>query len=161
MNQKQAAMDDRQYLFGGLQVAANRIDTLLERELAAFGATSRQWFLSIVAENLFEGPPTLKELARAMGSSHQNVKQLALKLADRNLVRLEKDSRDARVTRVHLTPASRELWARVKPTGDGYVRRLFEGMDPADLAAARRVVARLLDNLDRIERPAAREGDPS
>ena len=49
---------------------------------------------------LFEAPPTLGELADALGCSHQNTKQLALKLAAKRYVRLVRDEADARRTRV-------------------------------------------------------------
>lgn len=65
-------------LFGALLAYGNRLQALGDgfyREV-----TTKQWFLLACLE-LFEAPPTLGELADAMGCSHQNTKQLALKLA--------------------------------------------------------------------------------
>ncbi|MCI1882483.1 MAG: MarR family transcriptional regulator, partial [Sporolactobacillus sp.] len=70
-------MPDRQFLFGALFVAANRVDTLMQRELKKYDVTTKQWLLSIVIDNLFQHSPTIKEVAKEMGSSHQNVKQIA------------------------------------------------------------------------------------
>ena len=83
-------MSDRQYLFGAIFIVANRVDTMLEREFKRFGITTKQWFLSIIIENLFDKPPTIKEVAKEMGSSHQNVKQVALKLEQKGLLVLQK-----------------------------------------------------------------------
>ena len=33
----------------------------MDRELAAFDITAKQWFLTAVIAELFDGPPTIKE----------------------------------------------------------------------------------------------------
>jgi len=86
---KEDLLPDKQYIFGALLIISNRLDTLLERELKCFGVTSKQWYLSMIIDTLFDNPPTLKEAAKEMGSSHQNVKQVALKLY-LNLLRIKK-----------------------------------------------------------------------
>jgi len=100
------SLKDQKFVFGSVQIVANKMNTLLERELKEFDITSKQWFLTVVIENSFDKPPTIKEAAKAMGSSHQNVKQVALKLEQKGLVCLEKDKKDARVTRIRLTEQS-------------------------------------------------------
>lgn len=75
-------MDDCSYLFGTIFILANRMDTLLQREFEKFDITTKQWFLSIIIDNLFDNPSTIKEAAKEMGGSHQNVKQVALKLEE-------------------------------------------------------------------------------
>ena len=144
-------VDDATYIFGSLLVAANRIDTLLERELRDFDVTSKQWFLSLIVDNLFFEPPSLKEVAREMGSSHQNVKQVALKLEQKGLIELFKDPRDARVTRLRQTAKSAVFWESVSPRGEEFMRRLFAGLSPEDLGAARRVLKGLIANLTGME----------
>lgn len=144
-------MADGQFVFGSLLIVANRMDTLLERALGKYDVTSKQWFLSIMLYSLFETPPTIKELAKQMGSSHQNVKQVALKLQEKGLVRLEKDSKDQRVTRVSLTEKSEEFWAKTTSEGDAFMRAFFKDVDKADLAGARSTILKLMDNLDEIE----------
>jgi DNA-binding MarR family transcriptional regulator len=110
-------MDDMQYLFGTIFVVSNRIDALLEREFNKFDITTKQWFLSIIIDNLFDSPPTIKEVAREMGSSHQNVKQIALKLEQKGLLILEKDREDARVTRLKLTENGHDFWIKIRGEG--------------------------------------------
>jgi len=89
-------MGNRKYVFGSLFIISNRVDTLLQREFNRFGITTKQWFLSVILENLFNMPPTMNEAAKEMGSSHQNVKQVALKLEENGLLILEKNKKDAR-----------------------------------------------------------------
>lgn len=140
-------MPDQQFLFGFIFVAANRMDTLLEREFKTFDVTTKQWFLSIVIDNLFDEPPTIKNVAREMGSSHQNVKQIALKLEQKGLLILEKDKNDARAIRLKLTERSIDFWGEVKEEGTVFTRNLFQGINSDDLSAARRAMQKVLANL--------------
>lgn len=145
-------LSDTQYFFGSLFVVSNRLETILEREFNRFGVTVKQWFLSIVIDKLFDRPPTVKQAARAMGSSHQNVKQIALKLSDKGMLRLEKDERDARATRLRLTGESRALWQRVRTGRDAFNEKLFDGIGQEELKTARRVMEKLLVNIETIDR---------
>jgi len=143
--------EDRIYSFGALFVAVNRIDTLLERALEKFGVTSRQWFLSICVAHLFEKPPTLKELAKASGTSYQNVKQVALKLQEKKLMSVRKDPNDARVTRIALTPESEIFWAKTDPDSQRFIDRLYQGISAEDLRVTRATLDQLLANCDAME----------
>lgn len=150
MNQLEL-LADRQYFLGALFVASNRLDTILERAFNKFGVTTKQWFLSIVIDRLFEQPPTLKQAARAMGSSHQNVKQLALKLSDKGLLNLEKDTHDIRATRLRLTEEGQELWDKVRTQRDELNEKLFDGINDEELKTVRNVMEKLLSNIEAID----------
>ncbi|MDF2909560.1 MAG: MarR family transcriptional regulator [Sporolactobacillus laevolacticus] len=145
-------MSDQQFLFGFIFVAANRIDTLLQREFKTFDVTTKQWFLSIVIDNLFDEPPTIKEAAKAMGSSHQNVKQIALKLEQKGLLVLEKDKNDARVTRLKLTERSFDFWGKLREEGVEFTQALFKDVSKEDLGTARRVMRQVMMNMNAMDR---------
>jgi DNA-binding MarR family transcriptional regulator len=144
-------MPDLQFIFGALLLIANRIDTLLERELSAFNVTAKQWFISVIIYSLFDRPPTISEVARVMGSTHQNVKQIALKLAEKNLLTLEKDEKDRRATRLVPTDYSAEFWAATDTAGASFIGKLFTGLSENDLAAARMALLKLWQNLDSMQ----------
>lgn len=140
-----------QYIFGSLFVLANRVDTLLERALQKYNVSSKQWFLSICVASLFERDPSLKELAKESGSSHQNVKQVALKLQDKDLLSLYKDPKDARTTRVSLTPNSVEFWQKTDKDSQIFMSKLFENISEEELMAVRKVFNQLSKNLGKME----------
>ncbi len=148
---KAEQMEDKQYIFGALFTVANRMDTLLERELKEFGITTKQWFLSIIIDSLFEEPPTMKEAARESGSSHQNVKQVALKLQEKGLVSLEKDKKDSRVTRLKMTEQSNMFWEKTQPRAIEFTEDIFRDIDQNDLASARTVLQKIFYNLSERE----------
>ena len=154
---KMEKMEDEQFIFGSLLIAANRMNTLLERELKEFEVTSKQWMLSIVIDNLFSVPPPIKEVAREMGSSHQNVKQLALKLEQKGLLKLEKDKKDARITRLKTSEGSAEFWKKTHPKGAAFIGSVFEGMTKEELAFARAVLNKISDNLIKMENSKVEE----
>ncbi|MCL1632090.1 MarR family transcriptional regulator [Sporolactobacillus sp. CPB3-1] len=144
-------LPDEQFLFGFIFVAANRIDTMLQREFKKFDVTTKQWFLSIVIDNLFDQSPTMKEAAREMGSSHQNVKQIALKLEEKGLLILEKDPADARVTRLKLTKRSTAFWDELRSEGREFTHSLFKGIKKKDLHATKRAMRQMMANLSEMD----------
>ena len=144
-------MEDKQFIFGSLLFTANRMDTLLERELKEFDITSKQWMLSIIIDNLFDEAPTMKDVAKEMGSSHQNVKQVALKLEQKGLLKLQKDKKDARVTRLNITDESYQFWAKTQPKGAAFVEKVFENITKEELIEARNVMTKMMGNLIKME----------
>lgn len=144
-------ISDRQYLFGVIFIVANRVDTMLEREFKRFGITTKQWFLSDIIENLFDKPPTMKEVAKEMGSSHQNVKQVALKLEQKGLLILQKDKSDARVTRLKLTENSNVFWTKIRGEGTLFTKSLFKDIEKDELEVARRVMEKIQLNINKMD----------
>jgi MarR family transcriptional regulator, transcriptional regulator for hemolysin len=140
-----------QFVFGSLFILANRVDTLLERVLQKYNISSKQWFLSICVASLFEKDPSLKELAKESGTSHQNVKQVALKLQEKNLFELYKDPKDARTTRVKLTENSTEFWKSTDPDSDVFMKDLFKNISEEEFNVVRKVFSKLSENLVEME----------
>jgi len=138
-------IDDNHHTMGLLLVIANKLETLLDRELADFNVTAKQWFLAVTLENIFESPPTLKEAARVMGSSYQNVKQIALKLEEKGLLKLEKDVQDARVTRLIITDKSAQFWAGTKNRGARFIADIYDGVSDSELALNREMLEKILN----------------
>jgi MarR family transcriptional regulator, transcriptional regulator for hemolysin len=142
--------DDRRYSMGLLLVIANKLETLLDRELADLNVTAKQWFLAVTLETLFESPPTLKEVAVVMGSSYQNIKQIALKMEEKGLLKLEKDVRDGRVTRLRITDESAQFWAGTKTRGSRFIADIYSGINDNELALNREVLEKLLANINSL-----------
>lgn len=144
-------------IFALLLIISNKMDTLLEREFREFDVTTKQWFLSETIHSLFDYPPTMKEVAGELGSSHQNIKQVALKLQEKGLLKLEKDKRDKRVTRLRLTEQSRGFWKKTDVKGMAFRENLFKDIDKKEIAAARALLEKMLSNLTEIENAAMEE----
>ena len=152
---KYDAMKDQKFVFGSILIVSNLMDTILERELKEYGITAKQWFLTVVMENSFDHPPTIKEVAKAMGTSHQNVKQLALKLAAKDFLVLEKDIRDARVTRLSLTGQSHVFSQTIQAKAARFTKVLFAGIGDDDISGARKSLQTMMSNLTDMDQPTS------
>jgi len=144
-------MKDQKLVFGSVHIVANKKETLMERELKEFGITFKQWFLLVVIQNSFDAPPTLNETAKAMGSSHQNVKKIASILEEKGYITFEKDKRDSRAKRIRLTEESYKLSERIQGHAAVFTSALFAGIDEADMAKARIVLQTMMSNLAEME----------
>ena len=150
-------MNDRNYVFGSIHIISNKKETLMERELKEYGITFKQWLLMAIIRNSFETPPTLNETARAMGSSHQNVKKIASILEEKGYAVLEKDKRDSRATRIRLTEESDKLSASIQGRANAFTSVLFEGLSDSDMAKARLVLQGMMVNLIKMEQKETEE----
>ena len=146
MQRSLAQMEYRTFVFGSLFVTANLLETLLDRAFAGYGITSKQWLLLITIQSLFQEAPTVSQVAAAMGSSHQNVKQVALNLERRGFLRLEKSEQDARVTRLVVTDACRAFAEETQQAGEAFMKEAFSGVSVEDAHGARNALFSLWQN---------------
>ncbi|MEG0376447.1 MAG: hypothetical protein RR547_13145 [Raoultibacter sp.] len=109
--------------------------------------TGRQCSL-IASIGTFEEPPTLGQLAECEGSSHQNIKQMALKLQEKGYAKLLSDSSDARKIRVSATKKGHDLCKRHREKQMQFLEILFEGVNVKEIEAASKSVRKLNENLD-------------
>lgn len=125
------AKDKREFIFGSLFLLANRLQVMGDRWDADI--TMKQWFLIAMIAQFKEKPPTLTEVAEFIGSSRQNVKQLALKLEKRNFVRIEKDEQDSRAVRLLLTDECQEFFLKRQSREQAYLTELYKGFSETAL----------------------------
>lgn len=109
-------------------VLAQRMRTLMDQHLAADGLTTQQATLITVVDAI--GTPTLSETAAAMGTTHQNVRQIAAALQRKDFLTVDPDPTDRRAVRLRTTDRSARLWAGRSADDQEYVRSWF-----ADLSA--------------------------
>lgn len=150
--EKLESMTDSKFIFGSILVVANQMDTLLGRELKEHDLTTKQWLLTIVVENSFDYDPSIKEVAKAMGSSHQNVKQVALKLEKKGFLSLEKDKNDARVIRIKLTNQMAAFTEESQLKAENFTGKLFKSILKDEMATTRLLLEKMLFNLDEMEK---------
>ncbi|MGL5674931.1 MAG: MarR family winged helix-turn-helix transcriptional regulator [Cellulosilyticaceae bacterium] len=138
----------RRYVFGGVFVTANTLQTVMDRILTQVGLTSKQWLLLAVLEEFCKDePPTLKEAAVLMGSTHQNVKQIALKLQEKGFVSLEKDEKDKRIVRIRRIGVSEDLGEAYEEGAVQFIDTLFEGFTEEELGTTMKVLFEMNERL--------------
>jgi len=141
-------IDDKHIIFALIFQLSNHLQTIGD---SFFGeVSSKQWFVLLTLSIMKGYSPTLNELSETVGSSHQNVKQLVLKLEQRGYVEVKKDEVDARRLRIKLTPKSLEFHNSYQEKSNEFMTKLFDGLKTADLAATKKVMSALRDVLERM-----------
>lgn len=114
--------------------------------------TLRQWLLILAVAQYKEDSPTLSRLADIMGSSHQNVKQLALKLEKEGFLNIRRDDNDLRATRLVLSEKSYAFWKRRQEEIRGYLEEFFKDLSEDEINLMYDYIGKLYDNVLKMEK---------
>lgn len=145
-------LDRKKFIFGSLFLLANKLQAYGDQHLGP-DMTTKQWLLTVMISQFQDHAPTLSEVAELMGSSRQNVKQLALKLEEKEFLRMEKDAADARATRLRLTPKSEAFWEQRQEKDNGFVLNLFKDFSHEEIDVLFKGVQKLFKEIENLERP--------
>ena len=114
---------------------------------AFFGELSWKQVFAIVCIDMCREAPTLRELSLVMGSSHQNVKQILLKLEKKGFVLMQTDEKDRRKQRIFLTEKAREFSASHDAQSQKIVEAIFEGIPQEELDTTIQTILHMERNL--------------
>jgi DNA-binding MarR family transcriptional regulator len=124
-------LDKIKFIFGSLFILANKLQVLGDNFLDEI--TTKQWFLLVMVGQFKDHYPTLSQVASLMGSSHQNAKQIALKLEKKGLICIEKDTKDSRAIRLKLTPACYEYFEGRQGKDNEFLEELFKDLNEMEI----------------------------
>lgn len=142
-------MDTRYALFGTFFAFNNRLQATGDAFFEEI--TCKQFFLIICLELFGENAPTIRELAEVMGSSHQNVKQIADKLEQSGFIRQTKDKEDRRKIRIYPTPKLQNLDEKYKEKSKEFIERFYKGTTGEELETVYQVMSKLEKNLAELK----------
>lgn len=111
--------------------------------------TLKQMMMLIVIKNAFEGDPTLKALAAALSTSHQNAKAITKQLEKKSFVTIYTDDKDKRVSRISINMDKEAYWEARNTKDTESLSDLFEGINENDLAITARTIFKLNENADK------------
>lgn len=132
------------FLLGLLSAFENRFQAVADSTMREI---SWKQFFAIICINLCKDKPTVKELAEIMGSSHQNVKQILLKLEKKGFVRITIDERDKRKQRIELTDYCKEFCERNDEMTMSVMKKMFRGISEEQLQVTIQTIIQIEDNL--------------
>lgn len=138
----------KRIIFGLLFLLANQLQTIGDNFFEEI--TTKQWFILIVLTLFPDRAPTLNELSEAAGSSHQNVKQIILKLESKGFVELTKDEKDARKFRIRVTPRCEQFFEQNHERSDLFMTQLFNQLGETELNTTAKVLNKLQENLEEM-----------
>jgi len=137
-------------LFGALFIVANRLQVLGDRLLEENKLTMKQWLLAVAVEKLFDHDPSVSETASIIGSSRQNVKQLALKLEKRGFMIILEDPLDKRIQRLKVDQSFHDYWSLREDKDEIFLDQVFENIDHEKLKTTVEVLFQLNNNIETI-----------
>ena len=135
------------FLLGLLSAFENRFQAVAD---SAMKEISWKQFFAVICINLCKDKPTVKELAEIMGSSHQNVKQILLKLEKKGFVHITVDESDKRKQRIELTDYCREFCAKNDEMMVNIMRKMFDGVSEEQLQVTIKTIIQIETNLKMI-----------
>ena len=138
-------MDAKYALFGLFFAFHNRLQAVGDSFYEEI--TCKQFFL-MACMNLYpDEAPTANELAKTMGCSRQNVKEILNSLEKTNLVRLEVDAKDKRKRRVYLTEYAMQVAAKYREKETQFMEGLYRGISDEEVGCVYNIISKIEDNL--------------
>lgn len=141
-------MDNKYFLIGIMNTFNNRFQAVGDR---CFEEISWKQCFTLNCIRLFRNPPTLKEVSELVGSSHQNIKQLVLKLEKCGYVKMIPDEKDERKQRIIVTDLVEEMDEKYSKSSDDVMNELFEGIDEDALQKTINTLISLSSKLEKME----------
>ena len=136
------------FLLGLLSAFENRFQAVADGMMKEI---SWKQFFAIICINLCKDSPTVKELAEIMGSSHQNVKQILLKLEKKGFVSIIVDEKDKRKQRIYLTDYCRQFCSENDEMTINIMKKMFAGVSEEQLQVTIQTIIQIEDNLKEAE----------
>ncbi len=141
-------MDKRQLIFGNIFLLANRLQTVMDQHVIEL--TAKQWFVMIML-GMFDEPPTLKQLSSICDSSHQNTKQIVLKLEKKGFLRIEQVPSDRRAMRIIVTAKWDQWNEENNEFASRFLNRMFRDLTTQEIAVMSSAQLSIYDTLGQMK----------
>ena len=132
------------FLLGLMSAFENRFQSIADNMMKEI---SWKLFFAIICINMCKEPPTLNELSEILGSSHQNVKQILLKLESKGFIKFQEDKQDKRKQRITLTKKSLNFCEKNNETSAQIMQKMFEGISEKDIKTTIKTIIKMDENL--------------
>ena len=132
------------FLLGLMSAFENRFQTIADNTMKEI---SWKQFFAIICISMCKEPPTINELSEVLGSSHQNVKQILLKLEKKNFIKFEEDKQDKRKQRIVVTKNCVKFCEKNNETSAQIMQKMFEGISEKDIKTTIKTIIRMDENL--------------
>lgn len=135
------------FLLGLLSAFDNRLQASADH---FFEEITWKQFFAIICINICKESPTIKDLAEVMGSSHQNVKQILLKLEKKGFIEMIPDEKDKRKQRIILTERCLQFCEKNDEESKKRIARIYEGIDDRQLMITIQTIMKMERNVETI-----------
>ena len=139
-----SAVPPEYFLLGLLSAFENRFQTIADNMMKEI---SWKQFFAIICVSMCKEAPTINELSEILGSSHQNVKQILLKLEKKQFIRFQEDKLDKRKQRITLTKNCLNFCENNNEAGSQIMQKMFDGIPEKDITTTIKTIVRMDENL--------------
>lgn len=140
-------MPPRAFMLGLLSAFENRFQACADR---FFRQITWKQFFAIICVNLCKESPTINDLARVMGSSHQNVKQILLKLEKKGFIRMIPDEKDKRKQRITLTEECLAFCEKNDRQSREMIEKMYQGIPEEQLLITTQTLIQMERNIEAL-----------
>lgn len=143
MRKNDGGLDLDEFLPYLLNVLASRASNDLARVYAArFGISIPEW--RVIAHLARNREVSVREIRRRVDMDKSKVSRAATRLEEAGLIEKRVNTGDRRLVKLSLSRKGRRLYEQIAPLALAYERRLLATLSPAEAAAFRALVDRLL-----------------
>ena len=135
------------FLIGLLSAFENRFQAMADKYMEEI---SWKQFFAVICISMCNDKPTIKEVAEIMGSSHQNVKQILLKLEKKGFIRVVPDEKDKRKQLIELTEYCKDFCNKNDEVSINIMNRIFEGVSKEQIQTTISTIIQIEGNLKGI-----------
>lgn len=115
----------------------------IDKDMGADGITTNQWLMAIVISAGFKHAPSIQEVADAMSTTHQNVKQIAAGMERRGFMALERDEKNKRIIRLKVTDKCFAIFQRREENDVKTILGMFENLTDEEMKALFNIIAKM------------------
>lgn len=150
-------MDSKHALFGLFFAFHNRLQTAGD---AFYDEITFKQFFLLACMSLFpDSPPTANDLAKVMGCTRQNVKEILTSLEKKGFITLTQSETDKRKRIVTLTEKAMLTAGKYRDDENEFLHRLYEGVTEEEIRYTYSVLSKLEDNLKIINEELKNENN--
>lgn len=139
--------ENQQFIFGAIFLLANKLQLLGDRVTGEI--TLKQWFLLNILSQMDEDFPNYNDIAKAVGTSRQNVTKMISALEKKGMVELKPSEIDQRAKYVKLTQKSLNYFASKDNSGNILLDKLFSDISSEETEQIVFLLSRILQNAER------------
>jgi DNA-binding MarR family transcriptional regulator len=136
-------LDMARFILVMVFIIEQRWSYIIEKEMEPDGITAKQWLMLVIIGAGFKTPPSIQQVADAMSTTHQNVKQVAAGLERRGFMTLERDEMNKRIIRLKVTSKCHELFKKREENDIRAIYSLFENLGDEEMKSLFNIMAKM------------------
>jgi DNA-binding MarR family transcriptional regulator len=141
-------IDMARFILVMLFMVEQRWHYFIDKDLEQDNITMKQWLMLIVISAGFRSPPSIQEVADAMSTTHQNVKQVAASMERRGFMVLERDPDNKRIIRLKITDRCNELFQQRNEKDEKTIASMFDNLTDDEMKALFSIIAKMESRAD-------------